>query len=186
MYVLDSAWAAILLYHLGILCFLICSPDRKGRVLPERGGSRWIWFAAPVAASGGLVLAVGWPWFTEDPGALPNVLAGLGLSGASWWVFALYYVVANPWLEEAFWRGWLAPTDRGLHWHDAAFAIYHGFVLAFFVDAVWIVVAVAVLIGAAWAWRSMVRLGGGLAGPVATHLAADIGIVLAAGWLLRG
>lgn len=181
---LRSGWAALGLYHLGIVLFLATAPDRS-RGLSLRGGSRWLWAGAPVAASGGLVLALGWPWFVEDPAVLPRALAELGLTGRAWTSFALYYVLVNPALEEVFWRGWLASPAPRLHWHDLAFAFYHVVVLTFFLEPGWIVLCFAVLVGAAWTWRWMARTRGGLAGPIVTHLAADAGLVAAAAWLLR-
>lgn len=184
MLVLRSGWTAIVLYHLGIALFLAAAPDRR-RGLSLRGGSRWLGLAVPFAATGGLVLATGWPWFGGDAGSLARALAGLGLTGGAWTSFLIYYVLVNPWLEEIFWRGWLAPSTPRLHWHDFAFALYHALVLTFFLEPVWISLCFAVLVGAAWTWRWMVRAWGGLAGPIATHLAADVGIVAAAVWLLR-
>lgn len=184
MFALRSGWAAIAVYHLGILGFLAAASDRR-RGLRLGRGSRWLGLAVPVAASGGLALAVGWPWFEPDPAALPRAMTGLGLSGGAWISFAIYYALVNPWLEEIFWRGWLAPRTGRLHWQDFAFAFYHAVVLTFFLEIGWIAVAFAVLVGAAWAWRWMTRAWSGLAGPIATHLAADLGIVAAAAWLLR-
>ena len=90
-----------------------------------------------------------------------------------------YYALVNPVLEEVFWRGWLAPASRRLHWHDLAFAVYHGLVLFFFINPPWILLCVTILVGTAWIWRWMVRSWGGLVGPVGSHLAADVGIVVA-------
>lgn len=182
---LRSGWAAIALYHLGIVLFLAAAPDRR-RGLSLHGVSRWLGLAVPAAASGGVVLAIGWPWFVGDADGLADALAGLGLTGGAWTAFLLYYVLVNPWLEEIFWRGWLAPASSPrLHWHDFAFALYHAVVLTFFLEPVWIALCFAALVGAAWVWRWMARAWGGLAGPIATHLAADAGIVTAAVWVLR-
>ena len=180
---LNDAWIALGLYHLGMVLCLVFFGGRNLLPLLLRGRP-WVSFPLILAcAGGGAILAFGWPWFVEDPGSLAADLAGLGLAGGRWWAFVFYYALVNPVLEELFWRGWLAPATKRPHWHDLAFATYHGVVLVFFIQLPWIFVCVAVLIAAAWAWRWMVRTWGGLFAPAASHLVADVGIVAAAQFL---
>lgn len=181
LHVLHSGWAAILGYHAG-MCLLLWTCDgwpASGRLL---GGWSWKEGAACTAfcTGAGAVILVLWPLAGDPSSPLAGRLADLGLEGASWWLFAAYYVLVNPFLEEIYWRGWLSTDSRLPAPIDGLFAGYHALVLVLFIGWPWVLVAFACLVAAAWLWRRLSKRCGGLAIPVISHLAADISVIAAA------
>ncbi len=181
LHVLHSGWASILAYHAG-MCLLMWAGGGWPAAEPLARGWTWKEGAACTAfcASVGPLIFLLWPLAADPAVPLRAVLAGLGLQGASWWGFAAYYVLVNPLLEEAFWRGWLASDARHPSAIDALFSGYHAAVLVLFVDWPWVLFAFACLATAAWLWRRIVMRRGGLAIPVVSHLVADVSVIAAA------
>jgi hypothetical protein len=186
LYVLRSGWAAMLLYHAGML--VVGFGLDGARRVPELGrGGR----AAPGIALGliglgaGPVLWLAWPLMGGGTG-LAATLAALGLGGASFVGFASYYTIVNPILEEWYWRGVLGSPSRAPTVGDAAFAGYHIVVLVAFVSWPWALGAAVTLMGAAWLWRQMASRQRGLAIPIVTHCVADLSVIVAAEIIARG
>ncbi len=186
LYLLHNAWAAMLLYHLGMVLILALN-RQANRLGAVRSG--WNPGAAAIAcvmcAASGLLFLLLWRTVSLDHMGLRTSLGDLGLSGTSWWVFSAYYVTVHPLLEEVFWRGYLASGSRGPTWPDFAFAGYHVLVLVFFIKFPWTLVAFVVLFTAAWSWRLLAMKRRGLAVPILSHVVADLSIVLAAEHLAR-
>jgi membrane protease YdiL (CAAX protease family) len=187
LYAGRSAWAAILLYHLGIVVAL-CVGGWRGPL--RRAASGWrpaaAAFLAAAAALGGCVLYVLWPHVDATPHGLALRLQEFGLGGWSWSAFAIYYATVHPLLEELFWRGRGLGSGAKSAWWDLAFAGYHVPVLWFFIDPFWITAAFAVLAIASWTWRATAQRLGGLGVPLVSHAAADISVALAASLISRG
>jgi len=186
LYAARSAWAAILLYHIGIVAALSVSGWREPLRLAVSGwrpGSAAA--CAAVTAFAGTALYLLWPLVDATPDGLGVRLVEFGLGGTSWALFAAYYSTVHPFLEELFWRG--NPRDGGKAsiWRDAAFAGYHVPVLWFFIDPAWVVAVFVVLTAASWMWRWTSRRFGGLGVPLVSHAAADISIVVAATFISR-
>ncbi|MBW2260987.1 MAG: CPBP family intramembrane metalloprotease [Deltaproteobacteria bacterium] len=181
MHLLHSGWAAILGYHAGMCLLLWAGGGWPGAVHLARG---WAWkegaACTALCAAAGPVILVLWPLAGAPVGPLGVRLASLGLQGASWWAFAAYYVLVNPFLEELYWRGWLAPASRHPAPVDALFAGYHAVVLVLFVDWPWVLFSFVCLLAPAWLWRRLSRRCGGLAVPAFSHLAADASVIAAA------
>jgi membrane protease YdiL (CAAX protease family) len=104
----------------------------------------------------------------------------VGLEGGSWWAFVAWYVVANPLLEEIYWRGWLGSGSAAPVPNDVLFAGYHAVVLVLFIGWSWILVCFVTLVLAAWLWRRIAARTGGLAVCVAAHLVADASVIASA------
>jgi len=121
-----------------------------------------------------------WPVVKLDDVRLGQILSSLGLDGASWWLFVVYYSLVNPWFEEIFWRGWYPGQLRRPVFADLLFAGYHVFVLFLFVDVLWAVAAFFALSGVAWLWRELATRHRGLIIPLVSHTVADISIITAA------
>lgn len=176
----SNAWVAIGLYHVGMAFAL-----RRADWASVRRGwtrARGLAFCAVGAAAGpGILLAhaIGMP----AGASIRDTLAGVGLSGAGFTSFAVYYTLVNPFLEEPYWRSRLADDRSGVAAMDVAFAGYHVFVLSHFIDLWAASLALPVLSAVAWAWRRSVRATGGLAIPVASHVAGDASVMVAAAWL---
>lgn len=173
-----SVWVAVFAYHAGIVVALAAS-GRLGLVRELGRG----WHAGLALGLGALLLLAGpaiylcWPLMRLDGVALGDALSGLGVGGAALIPLAAYATLANPWFEEALWRGLLISDRRGPAVPDALFAGYHALVLIEFLAWPWIVACVVVLALAAWGWRRLALHTGGLLVPALTHLAVDIGIV---------
>jgi hypothetical protein len=174
-----SAWLALLGYHLGILLFLgfgrAFGHFRRLGPLLRPGWAVTAWISACLA---GLLLYLGWNGLPL-PADLSASLANLGLTAASWPWFIAYFALVNPWLEEAYWRGWLSGPSGFPSLDDFWFAGYHLLILAPFIPVGWLALVLAVLVTAAWFWRQIARHTGGLFIPSVAHLLADFSILTA-------
>lgn len=186
LYALGSAWAAILLYHLGIVVVLSITGWRPPL---QRAQSGWRWFALPAAAAAALAgagLYLLWPYIDATGAGLDARLREFGLGGTSLLLFAAYYSTVHPVLEELFWRGGGSAGRRPApDWRDVAFAGYHVPVLWFFVGPVWVVLTFVVLAAASWLWRLAAYRFGGIGVPLVSHAAADLSIMVAAMLIAR-
>ena len=138
----------------------------------------------------GAVLAVGavlvtWPAWIELV-VLRARLAAIGLEGTAWTALVWYHALANPWLEELYWRGLLADGRRGVSKGDIAFAGYHVLVLRHFITPGWQLTIFLLLVLTAWIWRRASRQVGGLLPAVVSHAVGGGGALLAMAALLRG
>jgi hypothetical protein len=100
-----------------------------------------------------------------------------GLVGWSLTLMVAYYGLVHPFLEQIHW----SPLRQATPIAHVMFAGYHVLVLYSLMSVPWLAVSFAVLSMASLVWQRMER-GGGLALPIASHVLADLGIVLAA-WL---
>lgn len=177
LYALHSAWAAMLLYHAGIVAFWIAvGREPSPRVL--RTGFRAS-LAIPLvvaALAAGPLIWLAWPRAAIDPDMAAQ-LARFGLSGPSLVAFAVYAAIANAPLEELYWRGLIAAGSPRPAPADALFAGYHVIVLWLVVDWPFALAAALVLAAAAWLWRIAAARCGGLAVPYLSHLAADLAVI---------
>jgi hypothetical protein len=186
LYILRNAWAAILLYHVGMVTVLRFG-GQEGLPREVRQG----WSAPAVAVIGivcatcGLLLALLWSTISREHVNLGETLASFHLSGFRWWAFAAYYVTVHPVLEEIYWRGYLPRAHRSPVVPDVAFAGYHVLVLCFFIRLPWVLVSFGVLLFAAWSWRRLVARYSGLGVAIASHAAADMSIIAVAEYLVR-
>jgi membrane protease YdiL (CAAX protease family) len=183
LYVLESAWAAVLLYHAGVIAIWFAAGRRpQARALLSGLRPR---FAIPLVLAGLAVAPIvyfAWPHVALDP-EMRAVLARFGLRGFPLAAFAVYSALANPALEELLWRGVLFAETRQPAPGDAVFAGYHVIVLAVVVEWPFALAAALVLAAAAWIWRVVAARSGGLAVPWLSHLAADLAVIGAA-WAL--
>lgn len=191
LYAFRSGWAAILLYHAGIVA----------AIFHERTPWKKIWsgFSPPHAlglfAAGVLVapvVVILLPLLVQlSPGetkeALRQGLASAGLQGISFWLFCLYLCLPHPSLEELGWREILDVDSPRPHLRDFEFASYHILVMHFFFPGAWLffVICLVSLALMGWIWRSLKRRYGGLSVPVWFHAGGDIGAMLGVWWLVR-
>ncbi len=182
LYMLQSAWAAIGGYHLGMLLLLMivaCPP------VPVK--SKWpmhlrylVGFNMGGSLLAGVFVYFLWPWLamlsTEE---LVPFLSGWSLGPANWPVFVVYFCLINPWLEELYWRHWLSQAGHPTLETSIWFAGYHGLVLLPLLHGWAIILALIILIIVGWWWTKIIQLGGSLLGPTACHIAADVSIILA-------
>jgi hypothetical protein len=112
-------------------------------------------------------------------GDLSAYVESIGLTSSTWPIFIGYFVLANPLLEEYFWRGFLGSPTRLLHLSDFWYAGFHGLILLGKMQAGAVLYSLIVLVLAGWFWRQIARLDGGLLAPVLGHMAADFTILMA-------
>jgi membrane protease YdiL (CAAX protease family) len=184
LYLLRSAWAAILLYHAGIVILLLIGGKRD---LLESLRKGWHLPAAAVVgvicAAGGLFIVLLWGMISREGVDLAETLSSLRLSGYSWWAFMMYYITIHPVLEEIYWRGYLPGVHRSPAVADIAFAGYHVLVLVIFVKLPWALVSFGTLVFASWSWRLLTARYSGLGVAVASHAIADFAIIAAVEYL---
>jgi len=178
MYLFHSAWAAVLLYHLGMA--LVLTLGRGWGALRGLGAGRQPLGLAATSlfgVSGGVLLYVLWPLLGVPPGVGAS-LAHLGITQTAWPAFIAYFCLVNPWLEEIYWRGYLGDSAARPVPNDVLFAGYHVLVLASFIRWPWLLAVLVVLAGAGWLWRQQARRTGGLLASAVSHFLADTGVFL--------
>ena len=186
LYVFNSAWTAILLYHFGIVLLLI--GDSRDKLLKNiRSGRNSIAAGVSVAvcALSGPAIFFLWQYMRLGRVSLKMTLMNFGLYGTSWYIFIVYFATVHPFLEELYWRGYLESSHKYASWVDLAFAGYHVFVLALFIKLPWVVVSFIVFSVAAWSWRCIAHRFEGLAVPLLSHLVADVSIIAVINVLAR-
>lgn len=177
LYILKSAWLALLFYHILILIILYSEKELAQFLRLFKGGN--FPSASLISLFGfgtGLLLYILWPSLGLQE-TLDRGLALLGLSGVSFYIWSLYFFLINPFFEEAFWRGYLGTSKQSITLNDAFFAGYHVLVLVLFIPASWTILAFCCITLASWLWRQAVKKYHGLLLPVLSHLSADISIM---------
>ena len=178
---LRSAWAALLLYNGGMLVVIAargvrCKAARFGlpgwvvacAIVVSAAAGPSIFFAADLVSSA--------PW--------SDTLRAVGLSGASWRWFVVYFALVHPVVEETFWRGALDERHGLLALQDFAFGGYHALVLSLFLRPLFVVISTLGLVAVAALWRAMRDRSSGLALPLVTHAVADISIILSVSFVV--
>ena len=186
LYIFRNAWAAILLYHLGIVLLLVIG-SRNDLLKGVFAGWDLTFglIAVAVCALSGPAILLFWEYMRLDQTALGTVLGNFGLHGWPWYLFIIYFVTVQPLLEELYWRRFPGSSRKWPCFTDLAFGGYHIFVLIWFIKWPWVAASFVVFSAAAWCWRYIDRRFGGLAVPILSHIAADISIVTAVGLLLQ-
>ena len=178
LYVFNNAWVAVLGYHAGIILLVTLAKawPKWDEFRPQAPIWKTILFSL-TGLSAGASLYFLWPFIHVSP-RLFGALADWGLNPSSWPLFIAYGALVNPWLEEAFWRGWLGSANRHPVLHDALFAGFHLVILAPFFPFFWLVVAFLVLAFSGWLWRQVNRAEQSMLASTLFHMAADVSILL--------
>jgi len=176
--VFHNAWLAILSYHIGMVAVIFLSRTGISIKQAYQGNKVWITFiAALVGAGGGILLYVLWPLLSV-PDDINLYIQSIGLNEETWTVFLAYFILINPWIEEYYWRGYLASGAKGITLNDLLFSGYHLIVLAGHMETIWLFAVFFGLTVGAWFWRQMNRLNGGLLASTISHITADIAVIL--------
>ena len=191
MYLMSSGWAAIFLYHSGIIAGLIATRTSwkkiyEGfRLVPALG----LWIGGLFAAPAIVFLL---PFFLgmspeEVKTVLHSGLEKVGVSGFGFWVFVAYLCLPHPSIEELGWREMQFVEARGLHLRDFEFASYHLLVMHYFFPGKWLFLLVCLVSLAimSWIWRHLKMRYNGLAVPTWFHAGGDLGAMLGVWWLMR-
>lgn len=178
----QSAWGALLGFHVAIIgSLLIARPKIPITILFKNNNPKWIFLSVLPCGGSGVMLYLFWERF-GIAADISAQLAALGLNPHTWIPFIAYFALANPFIEEYFWRGYLGKPTRRSHISDFLYAGFHALILIGRVRFGSIVFALAVLTLAGWFWRQIAREGEGLLAPVLGHMAADFTILTAVYW----
>lgn len=178
MYVLPSAWVALLGFHLALVLALL----PQLRILPARilvpVSPAWFLPMACLGLAGGVAVWVLWPVIGIAEHYQAN-LARLGMMspGFGWLFFIAYFGLVNPFIEESFWRHLLTSPARGPALVDFLFGGFHLIILTLFIGPFWWLVALLILAATSWFWRNITRITGSLLPAIIFHIFADFSIV---------
>jgi membrane protease YdiL (CAAX protease family) len=176
--VLNSAWIAILVYHLGAIIILFSSGYRTSfpQILKIKNYTI-LFIMALLGALGGAILYLIWP-FLAIPQDTAVYLQDIGLTKTAWPYFIGYFIIINPLVEELYWRSYLGGNSKRIVVNDLLFSGYHILVLAGKMDIIWLVIVFIILSLGAWFWRQANKWNHGILTSVASHFAADASVML--------
>jgi membrane protease YdiL (CAAX protease family) len=175
---LHNAWITVALYYLGMIIIPIVSGYKPDIKSVFRGKRLYISLATAVmGALGGVLLYFLWPYLSIRPD-IGVYLQSIGLNEANWPYFIAFFILINPYLEEAYWRGYLGSNSKKPFWNDVFFAGYHIVLLVGLIGVIWLPVVFLVLFLGAWIWRQADRLNQGLLPSIVSHFTADTSIIL--------
>lgn len=180
MHLMNSAWAAILLYHVAMLVFLFTDRSVRPPLLLRKSVSTPAGLAAQSAIAAGPVMIALWPWLHAENLTMGSWLTEYGLEGSALLLFAVYFALLHPTLEELYWRRLSHSALDRPGWYDVTFAGYHVLVLHDLLRPGWLPVVFVVLAGSSWFWRYSARQSGGIGAALLSHTLADAGIIIAA------
>lgn len=175
----QNAWSALFAFHAAILFSLTRAPVISLSNIFRSTSIKWAAVSLLICGSSGVLIYYLWEYLGVATD-LPAQLTQLGLNGPrSWGLFIAYFVLANPILEELFWRKQLGSDSRGLYISDVQYAGYHLLILLGKTSISTMIVSFAALVIAGWAWRQIAHRDHGLLAPILGHAAADLAILLA-------
>jgi len=177
LYIFKNVWITLLGFHASMLIvLLIARPGIPVKVLFRT--RHYTWTRRSAAACAGIGIAIYYlRSFLGVAGDLASQLEALGLNHSTWPAFIAYFSIANPLIEEYFWRAYLGSEIEGFYPGDALYAGYHALALLGKVHPFTIFFAVSSLAFVGWLWRRIYREDGGLLVPVLGHMAADFTIM---------
>ncbi len=177
--IFHNAWTAILVYHAAMVALISLSkPVVPLKQIVRSANYRMVILSVALGTGGGVLLYLLWPLLSVPPD-INSYMRSIGLTTTIWPYFIVYYVMINPSLEEYYWRGLMGSSAKSPVLNDFLFAGYHLVVLAGNVSIIWLIIVFLFLCSAAWYWRQITRLSGGLLAATLSHMAADITIILA-------
>ncbi len=178
MYVLPSAWVALLGFHLALVLALF----PKLRTLPTHifapVSPAWFLPMACIGLAGGVAVWVLWSYIGIAEHYHTNLTRlGMMSPGFGWPLFIAYFGLINPFIEESFWRHLLTSPARGPALVDFVFGGYHLIILSWFVVPFWWLVSLLILVATSWLWRRITHFTGSLLPAIIFHIFADFSIV---------
>lgn len=179
LFLFKSAWLTLLGFHISIaLALVYLRPSLPLNVFFKPSERKHVLAGILLGAASGLGLYLFRDVFavSDDLGAQ---LAEIGLNRSTWFAFIAYFGLANPFLEEYFWRGALASETKGFYLGDLVYAGYHILVVWNKTHPLSMIFMLFVLTFAGWSWRQLFRKDGSLLAPVLSHMFADLSILVA-------
>ena len=186
LFFVRNALGALVLFHIAsVISVLITKSHIPIKILVTSYDIKWILISVFLCGSSGITLYFLWDKF-GIAADLAQRVKEMGLTHATWFWFIAYFTLANPWIEEYFWRGFLGSTTENFYISDFLYAGFHGLILMNKVQASMIVYSLALLVLAGWFWRQIARADQGLLASVLGHMAADFSILMAVYLKSRG
>lgn len=160
--------------------------ERQSTPGPLRGATRRQWMEGAVSGLGiAAVILGGYGWLGTrwiDAAAVRNVLHSFGLdSPGRYLAAAAYWCTINAWLEEYFWRWFVAgrfrvlcSREKAVVFSAIAFALHHVGAMILFLPPAAVVVATAGVIAGGIVWAALVLRHGSLWPAFLSHLLADV------------
>ena len=173
--VLENAWLAILAYHAQILMWSRRSP----RELAEGGNRRALIVIALPAVLLGPLLYFLLPSIANVPVA--EWMTRYHVTGRSLLLMIPYFGVIHPLLEQLHWSDLRERTPAA----HLLFAGYHMIVLFTLLPPLWLAMSFLILMMASIGWRRVTRTHGGPAVACASHVLADLGVIIAAWAMMK-
>jgi membrane protease YdiL (CAAX protease family) len=178
LYYFKNAWIALIGFHLAIILVLLTARSKVPiDILFKTRHFTWTRRSIFICAAIGAAIYYFHPYL-GIAADLPLQLKSLGLDSSTWPAFIAYFTLANPFIEEYFWRAYLGSDTRGLTFSDLTYAGYHGLVLLGKVHPLMNLISLLTLIFTGWLWRQICRQDEGLLVPVLGHMAGDFTILL--------
>ena len=167
--IFSNAWLAILAYHAQILFWF----DKSTFKWKRPRYTHLMLMALPAALAGPLLFVL-LPYITHE--TLSLWLANHHLSRVSLLALIPYFGLLHPCLEQLHW----APLRKvGLVSH-VMFAGYHMAVLYTLLTLPWLMACFGLLVIASMLWQLVATRTGSLVVPIASHILADLGVVIVA------
>lgn len=186
LFVVRNALGALLLFHIAIiLSALIAKSNIPIQILFTGHELKWTLLSILLCGSAGFTLYFLWDKF-GIASETSRQAQEMGLQGFVWILFIAYFSLANPFVEEYFWRGFLGSSTKDFSISDFLYAGFHGLILMNKIPTSVIVFSLVLLVLAGWMWRQIARIDRGLRAPVLGHMAADFSILIAIYLKLQG
>ncbi len=178
LFIFHNAWFAVLGYFVAAVIIISLYGDSSCNPLKQNNKTP-ILLQICIGLAVGLPLYYLWPIIIPDNILFSKQLASLGLAGNSFLFFLIYIFFVNPFMEEAFWRGYHRNDNEKIVINDLWFAMYHVIVMYFFIPVTWLPLVMFSLTVTSWYWRQIVKKNDGLKGSSLSHLAADLSLFCA-------
>jgi len=156
---------------------LVAKPAIPLAILFKSTNFKWILLSLLLCGSSGITLYYAWNVFRFAPD-FSTQISSWGLNKHNWIPFITYFTLVNPFVEEYFWRGYLASDVKSLHLTDFIYAGYHAMIIINKIHLLSVIYSMGVLVTAGWLWRQIKREDQGLLATVLGHMAADFTILL--------
>ena len=170
--VLSNGWLAILAYHAQILLWSRRNPI-KWHGPTQR---RMLLLAAPTLVAGPVLYFL-LPHITAME--LSEWMRAYGLTGIALVIMIPYFGLLHPIIEQIHW----SPLRDQTPLAHVCFAGYHVLVLSSLLTPVWTVLCFVLLVAASVLWQYLQKQTRSLWVPIASHVLADLSMILVAAWL---
>ena len=169
---LDSAWLALVSYHVTILVFRDRTIKLNFKI--NRLGVQ----LALITVPSGILTYFLLDYFTKTK--IDDWLISYGLEGTSFLLMIPYFGLIHPLIEQIHW----SPLRKKTWISHLLFAGYHLLVLSSLLSTVWLIAAFFLLATVSLTWSILEEKTEGMTSGVLSHTFADFGIILATWFLI--